>query len=472
MESSISDQFSQLSETVLLSCRDLLKPPKRKNAYWFEDNDTHLDRLLETRRAKFKKYLHQRTPENKKIHQQSQRTVREHLRTMENKFWEKQSSELEQYSMRGNSHAFYKCLKTIYGPNKSQSVQQIFQKKDGTLTKSPQESLARLQEYYSELLNRNILINPIVDTYIEKIRKPTQWELDQQPTQDEFYKAIKSAKNRKSGTDVISIELLKYTESKFLTSAVFKLITRIWETLEIPESFLELILCSIYKKGDRSQCKNQRGISLISYVSKILTLLLKTRLYAYCERISLLPESQIGFRKGRNTVDMIFTAKLLQQSCREKQLPLFFAFLDIAKAYDSVDRQTLWKILKAIGTPPTMLAILKLLYGETKYRVKLNGKFSEAFLVKQGLKQGCPAACLLFNIFFAVIIHIIHEKLDQKGVVMRFRINGDIFDLKKLKAVSKTQKIIITELLFAVDAAICSHFRRAPANDTDLLRNL
>ena len=125
MESSISDQFSQLSETVLLSCRDLLKPPKRKNADWFEDNDTHLDRLLETCRAKFKKYLHQRTPENKKIHQQSQRTVREHLRTMENKFWEKQSSELEQYSMRGNSHAFYKCLKTIYGPNKSQSVQQM-----------------------------------------------------------------------------------------------------------------------------------------------------------------------------------------------------------------------------------------------------------------------------------------------------------------------------------------------------------
>ena len=73
-----------------------------------------------------------------------------------------------------------------------------------------------------------------------------------------------------------------------------------------------------------------------------------------------------------------------------------------------------------------MLAILKLLYGETKYRVKLNGKFSEAFLVKQGLKQGCPAACLLFNIFFAVIIHI-HEKFDHKGVVMRFRINGDIF---------------------------------------------
>lgn len=153
---------------------------------------------------------------------------------------------------------------------------------------------------------------------------------------------------------------------------------------------------------------------------------------------------------------MIFTAKLLQQSCREKQVALYMAFLDITKAYDSVDRQTLWKILEAIGIPPRILALFKLLYGETKYRVKHNGKFSEPFLVKQGLKQGCPAACLLFNIFFSIIIHIIHEKLSHRGVEIRFRIDGDIFDLQKLKAHSKIQKMTITELLFADDAAICA----------------
>ena len=175
-----------------------------------------------------------------------------------------------------------------------------------------------------------------------------------------------------------------------------------------------------------------------------------------CEEIAFLPESQCGFRKARNTVDMVFTAKVIQQSCREKQVPLYLAFLDIAKAYDSVHRQTLWKILEAIGIPPTMLTLFKLLYGETKYRVKLMGKFSDPFLVKQGLKQGCPAACLLFNIYFSVIIHVCHEKLSDKGVQIRFRLNGDIFDIQKLKAESKISKITIAELLFADDAALCA----------------
>ena len=249
----------------------------------------------------------------------------------------------------------------------------------------------------------------------QKLKRPTAWELDFIPTQDDFFQAVKRAKKHKSGTDVISVELLQYANSQFLVPAVYHIITRIWETLEIPQSFLDLTLCSIFKKGDKTLCKNQRGISLISYVSKVLTLLINSRMYLYCEKIAILPESQCGFREKRSTVDMIFTAKLLQQSCREKQVPLYMAFLDITKAYDSVDRQTLWKILEAIGIPPKILGIIRLLYGKTKYRIKLNGKLSEPFVVKQGLKQGCPAACLLFNIFFATIIHIVHGKLSEKG---------------------------------------------------------
>ena len=91
---------------------------------------------------------------------------------------------------------------------------------------------------------------------------------------------------------------------------------------------------------------------------------------------------------------MILTAKLLQQHCREKQVALYLAFLDIAKVYDSVDRETLWKILCSIGIPPKILSLIKLFYGDTRYKVKFKGKFSNSFLVKQGLKQGCPAACV------------------------------------------------------------------------------
>ena len=126
---------------------------------------------------------------------------------------------------------------------------------------------------------------------------PTCWELDAIPGYGEYLKAVKSAKNRKSGTDCISAELLKYTSSEKLNPAVYQILVKIWETSEVPDSFLQLILCSIPKKGDSSVCENHRGISLIAHVSKVLTLLINTRVTNYVEHQQILPESQSGFRK-------------------------------------------------------------------------------------------------------------------------------------------------------------------------------
>jgi hypothetical protein len=123
------------------------------------------------------------------------------------------------------------------------------------------------------------------------------------------------------------------------------------------------------------------------------------RLSKYCEEQGIFPESACGFRIERSTVDMLFVVKLLQQTCKEKNIPLYLAFLDITKAYDSVHRPTLWKILHAIGIPPLMLALFSQLYDNANCRVRFNGKYSKCFCLQQGLKQGCPAACTLFNIF-------------------------------------------------------------------------
>ena len=101
--------------------------------------------------------------------------------------------------------------------------------------------------------------------------------------------------------------------------------------------------------------------------------------------------------------------------------------------------------------------MIKLFYGDTRYKVKFKGNFSNSFLVKQGLKQGCPAACLFFNIFFAIVIHVIRFKLEHKGIELRFRMDGNIFDMKRLKANSKINKYTILEMLFADDAAVCAH---------------
>jgi len=60
----------------------------------------------------------------------------------------------------------------------------------------------------------------------------------------------------------------------------------------------------------------------------------------------VLPESQCGFRRGRSTIDMIFVARLLQEKCREQSHDLYLAFIDLTKAFDTVNRELLWQILR------------------------------------------------------------------------------------------------------------------------------
>ena len=77
------------------------------------------------------------------------------------------------------------------------------------------------------------------------------------------------------------------------------------------------------------------------------------------------PESQCGFRSNRGTVDMIFVLRQIQEKCREQNIDLFAAFIDLTKAFDTVSRDGLWKILATFGCPPKSVTILcKLFEGQ------------------------------------------------------------------------------------------------------------
>ena len=100
----------------------------------------------------------------------------------------------------------------------------------------------------------------------------------------------------------------------------------------------------VYKqKGDRAECGNSCGISLISAAGKVLAIIMLTRLL---EQIvdPVMPESQCGFRSGRSTIDMMFVARKLQEKCHEQHQDLCMAFVDLTKAFDTVNRDLLWNI--------------------------------------------------------------------------------------------------------------------------------
>ena len=105
------------------------------------------------------------------------------------------------------------------------------------------------------------------------------------------------------------------------------------------------IIMVLHKKKNWTECGNYRGISLVAHAGKVLLKIIARHLSAYCERVGILPEEQIGLRPNRSTTDIMFVIRRLQELARKKQTPLYECFIDLTKAYNSVDRTLLWTVL-------------------------------------------------------------------------------------------------------------------------------
>ena len=177
----------------------------------------------------------------------------------------------------------------------------------------------------------------------------------------------------------------------------------------MPQQWKDANIMVLHKKKDRAECGNYRGISLVAHAGKKLLNIIARRLSEYCERVGILPEEQSGFRPYRSTTDMMFVIRRLQGLARKKRTPLYVRFIDLTKAYDSVDQTPLWTVLARFGVPQNMISVIRQLH---------DGMRSTWFAVEQGLRQGWVLAPLLFNIFFAAIINVASTRFKADEGIM------------------------------------------------------
>ena len=115
---------------------------------------------------------------------------------------------------------------------------------------------------------------------------------------------------------------------------------------------------------------------------------------------------------------MMFVVRCLQELAR-KNASLFMCFIDLTKSYDSVDRTLLWTVLARFGIPPRLLAVVRQFHNGMQACVRLDdGECPDMLDVKQGLRQGCVLAPLLFNIFFMVVLPVAEKRFTADAVIM------------------------------------------------------
>ena len=159
-------------------------------------------------------------------------------------------------------------------------------------------------------------------------------------------------------------QILKDDAMKVLQS----ICQQIWKIQQWPQDWKRSVFILIPKKGSAKESSNYCTIALISHTSKVMLNILQARLQQYVNRE--LPDVQAGFRKGRRTRDQIANIQWIIEKAREFQKSIYFCFIDYPKAFDCVDHNKLWKILKEMGIPDHLTCFLRNLYAGQEAAVR------------------------------------------------------------------------------------------------------
>ena len=158
---------------------------------------------------------------------------------------------------------------------------------------------------------------------------------------------------------------------------------QIWKTQQWPQDWNRSVFIPIPKKGNAKECSNYRTIALISHASKVMLKILQARLQQYVNHE--LPDVQAGFRKGRGTRDQIANIRWVIE--KEFQKNIYFCFTDYAKAFDCVDHNNLWNILKEMGIPDHLTCLLRNLYAGQEATVRTGHGTRDCFQIGKGVCQ-------------------------------------------------------------------------------------
>ena len=188
--------------------------------------------------------------------------------------------------------------------------------------------------------------------------------------------------NKASGGDRIPVELFQILKD-YAVKVLQSICQQIWKTQQWPQDWKWSVFIPIPKKGNAKERSNYRTIKFISHASKVMIKILQDRVQQYVNHE--LPDVQAGLRKGRGTSDQIANIRWIMEKATEFQKNIYFCFIDYAKAFDCVDYNKLWKILREMGIPDHLTCLLGNLYASQEATVRTGHGTTDWFQIGKGV---------------------------------------------------------------------------------------
>ena len=393
-------------------------------------NNTRSERLKEKHRSFYSELNNQ---------------VKRMTRADKKDYIEKLADEAEEAAGRNDLKTLYKINKQLNNGFKNCDVP--VKNKNGMVIEKEAEKLQRWKEHFESVLNRpdrpHLADIQPADTDLDICTDPSSLE--------EVTAAIKAMKSGKApGADGVTAEMLK-ADVNVTAPILTEIFKQIWEEGQIPEAWKTGLIFKLPKKGDLGDCNNWRGITLLSLTSKVFSRIVLSRLTAVLEK-DLRPQ-QAGFRPGRSCSDHIFTLRQILEQSKEWNTSLYINFIDLEKAFDSIHRESLWKILRHYGVPVKLVQVIAMLYSDFKSQVICDSELTEAFNVSTGVKQGCILSPFLFIL--------------AMDWIMKNSTDGERRGIKWTMTMTATTTL--EDLDFADDIALLSHRHQDMQEKTDAM---
>ena len=243
----------------------------------------------------------------------------------------------------------------------------------------------------------------------EKIDKPIQTEISLpkmnknsmfvNPTNAyEVTNIINSLKLKSGGVDKINAKTLKII-CKYIAEPLSHIINTCIERATWPDALKKAEIVPIYKSGDKHNATNYRPISLISNIGKVFEKIIYNRIYEFIKKHNIITDQQFGFMKKIGTKDALNYITNILYNNLDHSKPTLITFLDLAKAFDTVDHEILLDKLYCIGIRGQALDLLSSYLNDRYQRVKINDNESSYMKINTGVPQGTILGPLLFIIY-------------------------------------------------------------------------
>ena len=401
----------------------VLGRPRKKRKPWISEESWNIveqrerlhKKILDTHSERIKKQL-------KDKHAEKNKEVKRSIKADKRKWLENIATEAEDAARKQHMRTLYGLTKTLCNERQRRSTA-VFDK-EGNLISGKDAIKSRWTEHFKDVFNTDEPENPITENDECNFNNRIEEITVNAPTIVEVKEAIKKLQNNKApGIDCITAELLK-ADVEFSAMKVHQLLGKVWKQEKIPTNWKKGLIIKLPKKGNLKECKNSRGITLLSVVGKILGRIIVDRIRHGVD--CRLRKEQAGYRTGRGTTEQVFILRNIIEQVNEWQATLYMNFVDFEKAFDSVHHKSLWLIMEKYGIPEKMVRMVRAFYEDFQCAVEDQGEICEWFDIKTGVKQGCNMSGFLFLI---VMDWVMRRTVGQGENGIRWKLTSKLDDL-------------------------------------------